>query len=90
MGRRDDTCPPRESPLTAWELARLGIPATVLVDGAARMVDRLAGEVDCVIVGADPDRRQRRRGQQNRHLLARRVGRPSAFPFYVAGPPRND
>jgi methylthioribose-1-phosphate isomerase len=40
------------SRLTAWELARLGIPATVIVDGAAGSV-MAQGEVDCVIVGAD-------------------------------------
>jgi methylthioribose-1-phosphate isomerase len=38
--------------LTAWELARLGIPHTLVADGAAGalMAD---GEVDCVLVGAD-------------------------------------
>ena len=38
--------------LTMWELERLGIPARLIVDGAA--ASRLAaGLVDCVIVGAD-------------------------------------
>jgi len=38
--------------LTAWELSRLGIPYTLIADGAAAalMAD---GEVDCVLVGAD-------------------------------------
>ena len=38
--------------LTAWELSRLGIPHTLVADGAAAalMAD---GEVDCVLVGAD-------------------------------------
>jgi methylthioribose-1-phosphate isomerase len=38
--------------LTAWELSRLGIPYTLVADGAAAalMAD---GEVDCVLVGAD-------------------------------------
>jgi methylthioribose-1-phosphate isomerase len=38
--------------LTAWELHRLGIPATLVADVAAASLMR-AGEVDCVIVGAD-------------------------------------
>jgi methylthioribose-1-phosphate isomerase len=49
----DETRPVLQgSRLTAWELARLGIPATVIVDGAAGSV-MAHGEVDCVIVGAD-------------------------------------
>jgi methylthioribose-1-phosphate isomerase len=40
------------SRITAWELARLGIPATVLVDSAAAAL-MAAGQVDCCIVGAD-------------------------------------
>ncbi|MGH9062797.1 MAG: S-methyl-5-thioribose-1-phosphate isomerase [Acidimicrobiales bacterium] len=40
------------SRLTAWELVRLGIPATVVVDGAAGSL-MAAGRVDCVVVGAD-------------------------------------
>ncbi|MDD1654753.1 MAG: S-methyl-5-thioribose-1-phosphate isomerase, partial [Methanomicrobiales archaeon] len=40
------------SRLTAWELARDGIPVTVIVDSAAASLMQ-AGEVDCVIVGAD-------------------------------------
>jgi methylthioribose-1-phosphate isomerase len=40
------------SRLTAWELDRLGVPFAVLADAAAasRMA---AGEVDCVVTGAD-------------------------------------
>lgn len=49
----DETRPVLQgSRLTAWELARLGIPATVLVDGAAGSI-MARGEVDSVIVGAD-------------------------------------
>lgn len=40
------------SRITAWELSRLGIPATVVVDSAAASL-MAAGEVDCVVVGAD-------------------------------------
>jgi methylthioribose-1-phosphate isomerase len=38
--------------LTAWELARDDIPATLIADSAAGMLMR-SGRVDCVIVGAD-------------------------------------
>lgn len=40
------------SRLTAWELAREGLPATVLVDGAAPAL-LASGAVDAVVVGAD-------------------------------------
>ena len=40
------------SRLTAWELARDGIPVSVLADGAAAALLR-RGEVDWVVVGAD-------------------------------------
>src|SRR5262245_13523092 len=40
------------SRLTVWELARAGIPATVVVDSAAASLMR-AGEIDLCIVGAD-------------------------------------
>ena len=38
--------------LTAWELSRLGIPHRLIADGAAAAL-MAAGEVDCVLVGAD-------------------------------------
>jgi methylthioribose-1-phosphate isomerase len=38
--------------LTAWELGALGIPYAVIVDSAAGGL-MAAGEVDCVLVGAD-------------------------------------
>jgi methylthioribose-1-phosphate isomerase len=73
------------SRLTAWELARLGIPATVMVDGAAGSV-MSDGEVDCVIVGAD---RIAANGD-----VANKIGTYSLavlanhhrVPFYVAAP----
>ena len=38
--------------LTAWELETLGIPSSVIADGAAASL-MAAGEVDCVLTGAD-------------------------------------
>jgi methylthioribose-1-phosphate isomerase len=40
------------SRLTAWELAALGVPHTVIADSAAGSL-MAAGEVDCVVTGAD-------------------------------------
>ena len=49
----DETRPVLQgSRLTAWELDRLGIPATVVADVMAASL-MAAGEVDCVVVGAD-------------------------------------
>jgi methylthioribose-1-phosphate isomerase len=82
----DETRPVLQgSRLTAWELSRLGIPATVLVDAAAGSL-MAGGEVDCVIVGAD---RIASNGD-----VANKVGtyslavlaRHHRLPFYVAAP----
>jgi methylthioribose-1-phosphate isomerase len=82
----DETRPVLQgSRLTAWELSRLGIPATILVDAAAGAL-MAAGEVDCVIVGAD---RIAANGD-----VANKVGTYSLavlahhhrLPFYVAAP----
>jgi len=71
--------------LTAWELARLGIPATLLTDNMAGSFMR-RGQVDAVIVGAD---RIARNGD-----VANKIGtygvavlaRAHRIPFYVAAP----
>jgi methylthioribose-1-phosphate isomerase len=71
--------------LTAWELQRLGIPFTVIVDSAAGEMMR-RGRADCVIVGAD---RIAANGD-----VANKVGtyslavlaKENSLPFYVAAP----
>ncbi len=71
--------------LTAWELARDGIPVSVVTDGMAGFLMR-RGEVDLVVVGAD---RIARNGD-----VANKIGtyglavlaRAHALPFYVAAP----
>ncbi|MBC7789501.1 MAG: S-methyl-5-thioribose-1-phosphate isomerase [Anaerolineae bacterium] len=73
------------SRLTAWELARAGIPVTVLADSVAASLMR-AGRVDLVIVGAD---RIAANGD-----VANKIGtyavavaaRYHGIPFYVAAP----
>jgi len=57
-GRRPSVWVPETRPvlqgarLTAWELDRLGIPHRLVADAAAASL-MAAGEVDCVVVGAD-------------------------------------
>ena len=71
--------------LTAWELDRLGIPATLVADGMAAGL-MAAGDVDCVVVGAD---RIAANGD-----VANKVGTYGVavlaahfhIPFYVAAP----
>jgi methylthioribose-1-phosphate isomerase len=71
--------------LTMWELGRLGIPATLVVDAAAGAL-MAAGEVDCVIVGADRIAANgdvaNKVGTYGLAVLAHHHG----VPFYVAAP----
>ena len=71
--------------LTAWELAQLKIPATLMVDSAAGMLMRRR-EVGCVIVGADRiagnGDTANKIGTYSLAVLARENG----IPFYVAAP----
>jgi methylthioribose-1-phosphate isomerase len=71
--------------LTAWELGRLGIPATLIADGAAASLFA-GGEVDCVVVGADRIAANgdvaNKVGTYGLAVLAHHHG----VPFYVAAP----
>jgi methylthioribose-1-phosphate isomerase len=71
--------------LTAWELRRLGIPHTVVVDGAAGAL-MAQGRVDIVVVGADRIAANgdvaNKVGTYALAVLARRHG----IPFVVAAP----
>ncbi len=73
------------SRLTAWELARLGIPHTVIVDSAAASV-MARGDVDCVVTGADRIAANgdtaNKIGTYSLAVLARHHG----IPFYVVAP----
>ena len=71
--------------LTAWELARAGVPCTLICDGmAASLMAR--GEVDAVVVGADRIAANgdvaNKIGTYGVAVLARHHG----IPFYVAAP----
>ncbi len=71
--------------LTAWELARAGIPCRVIVDGAAGWL-MAQGDVDLVITGADRIAANgdvaNKIGTYALAVLARAHG----IPFYVAAP----
>ncbi len=71
--------------LTAWELLRLGIPATLVADVMAGSL-MASGDVDCVIVGADRVAANgdvaNKVGTYGLAVLARHHG----VPFYVAAP----
>ena len=71
--------------LTAWELGRLGIDHAVVADGMAGSL-MAAGEVDCVVVGADRIAANgdvaNKVGTYGLAVLAHHHG----VPFYVAAP----
>jgi methylthioribose-1-phosphate isomerase len=71
--------------LTAWELDRLGIPATLVADVMAGSL-MAGGEVDCVVVGADRIAANgdvaNKVGTYGLAVLAAHHG----IPFYVAAP----
>ena len=73
------------SRLTAWELDRLGIPATLVADVMAGSL-MAGGEVDCVVVGADRIAANgdvaNKIGTYSLAVLAHHHG----IPFYVAAP----
>ncbi len=73
------------SRLTAWELERAGIPSAVIVDSAAGSM-MAAGEVDCVLTGADRIAANgdtaNKIGTYELAVLARHHG----IPFYVVAP----
>ena len=71
--------------LSAWELGCLGVPSTVIVDGASGLLMR-RGEVDAVMVGCDRVAANgdvaNKIGTYNLALVARAHG----IPFYVCAP----
>ncbi len=71
--------------LTAWELQQLGIPHTVIVDGASGHIMHTVG-VDLCVVGCDRVAANgdtaNKIGTYNLAIVARAHG----VPFYVAGP----
>ena len=82
----DETRPRLQgSALSAWELRCLGVPYTVIVDGASGLLMR-RGEVDVVLVGCDRVAANgdvaHKIGTDNLAFAARAHG----IPFYVCAP----
>ncbi|NUQ94376.1 MAG: S-methyl-5-thioribose-1-phosphate isomerase [Gemmatimonadaceae bacterium] len=73
------------SRLTAWELARAGIPVTVLTDGMAASLMR-TGAVDLCIVGADRIAANGDTANKIGSYALAVVARHHGVPFYVAAP----
>jgi methylthioribose-1-phosphate isomerase len=73
------------SRLTAWELARAGIPVTVLVDSAAATLMR-AGKIDLCIVGADRIAANGDVANKIGTYALAVVAHHHDVPFYVAAP----
>jgi len=73
------------SRLTAWELARAGVPVRVLVDGAAASA-LLGGAVDVVLVGADRIAANGDTANKIGTLSVALAARAAGVPFYVAAP----
>jgi methylthioribose-1-phosphate isomerase len=71
--------------LTAWELARAGIPVTVVPDGAVASLMR-AGRVDLCIVGADRIAANGDAANKIGTYALAVAARHHGVPFYVAAP----
>ncbi len=71
--------------LTAWELVREGIPATLIVDSAAGQAMR-RGLVDMVVVGADRTAANGDTANKTRTYTLAVLAHEHGVPFYVAAP----
>jgi methylthioribose-1-phosphate isomerase len=71
--------------LTAWELGQLGIPHTVIVDGASGHFMR-TGHVDCCLVGCDRVAANGDTANKIGTYNLAVVARAHDVPFYVAAP----
>lgn len=71
--------------LTAWELLRDGIPATLVADSAAGSL-MFRGLVSCVIVGADRVARNGDVANKIGTYMLAVLAKENGIPFYVAAP----
>jgi len=71
--------------LTAWELAKENIPVTLITDGMAGHFLK-AGDVDCVIVGADRIAANGDVANKIGTYMVAVVAHENNVPFYVAAP----
>ena len=68
--------------LTAWELGELGVPYQLITDSMAASLMAKGG--GCRVGGGRSYCRQRRCGEQNRHLFTAVLAKFHGIPFYVA------
>ena len=80
-----ETRPRNQGLLTAWELARAGVPHTLIADNAAGWL-MAEGRVDCVIVGADRIAANGDTANKVGTYLKALAARAHGVPFYVAAP----
>jgi len=82
----DETRPRNQGArLTAWELARAGVPHTVIVDNAGGHLMQ-HGQVDLVIVGSDRTTRTGDVANKIGTYLKALAAKDNGIPFYVALP----
>ncbi len=80
-----ETRPRNQGLLTAWELARAGVPHTLIADNAAGLL-MMRGEVDIVVVGADRIAANGDTANKIGTYLKALAARAHGIPFYVAAP----
>ncbi len=80
-----ETRPRNQGLLTAWELARAGVPHTVIADNAAGQLMR-DGCVDAVIIGADRIAANGDTANKIGSYLKALAARDNGIPFWVAAP----
>ena len=81
----DETRPPNQGYLTAWELGQHGVPHTVIVDNAGGLLMR-QGKVDACIVGTDRTTRTGDVANKIGTYLKALAAHDNGIPFYVAAP----
>lgn len=80
-----ETRPRNQGLLTAWELARAGVPHTVIADNAAGQLMR-EGRVDAVVIGADRIAANGDTANKVGSYLKALAARAHGLPFWVAAP----
>ncbi|MBU1237563.1 MAG: S-methyl-5-thioribose-1-phosphate isomerase [Gammaproteobacteria bacterium] len=80
-----ETRPRDQGLLTAWELAQVDIPHTLIADNAAGLL-MMQGKVDLVIVGADRIAANGDTANKVGTYLKALAAREHGIPFYVAAP----
>ncbi len=80
-----ETRPRNQGLLTCWELAKAGVPHTLIVDNAAGLL-LMQGKVDCLIVGADRIAANGDTANKIGTYLKALAARAHGVPFYVAAP----